>query len=51
VRRQRARFSFLVAAATAATAAQGAEAWPAPVRAVLAGAAVGLWLRAIVTSR
>lgn len=45
------RFRWLVAAATAVTATQGAEAWPTAVRAVLAGTAVGLWLTAVVTGR
>lgn len=42
-------FSCLVAAATAVTGALGAEAWPAIVRALLAGGAVGLWLTAVIT--
>lgn len=42
------RFSWLVAAATAATGTLGLEAWPVPERAVLTGLAVGLWLAVVV---
>ncbi len=49
--KRRVRFSWLVAAATAVTATQGMEAWPAAVRAVLAGFAVGLWLLAVLSGR
>jgi hypothetical protein len=49
--RRRVRFSLLVSAATAVTGTQGLEAWPAVVRALLAGGAVGLWLAAILTGR
>jgi hypothetical protein len=45
----RAGFACLVAAATAVTATLGAEAWHPVVRAVLAGASVGLWLTAVLS--
>lgn len=45
----RAGFSWLVAAATAVTEVLGMEAWPPLVRALLAGASVGLWLAAVLS--
>jgi hypothetical protein len=44
----RLRFSWPVAAATAVTGTLGLEAWPTAERVLLAGAAVGLWLVAVV---
>ena len=45
---RRTRPSLLVSAASAATIAQGLEAWPLVARAVLAGTAVGLWLTTVI---
>jgi hypothetical protein len=44
----RPRWSWRTAAATAATIVLAMEPWPPAVRAILAGASVGMWLWAVI---